>query len=157
MKTEEARERSKGGKLPPGVYWRHRTLWIAYYVTGPDGRRTKHREPTDAKSAREAGNLRSERITEHGRGERTVESRKLTVAEVLAAVVTDYEVNHRRSLATARGHVAAITAALMSPAGRRMLQRPSRERSRAGSHWPLREDRLAHGPCASFARGRSST
>src|SRR5438552_12713508 len=99
-----ARTRAKGGKLPPGVYWRHRTLWISYYVTGPDGRRVQHREPTDATSPREAGNLRATRITEHARGERTVESHKLTVADVLAAVLTDYDVNGRHSVATARGH-----------------------------------------------------
>src|SRR5438093_3273622 len=99
MTAGQERQPAKGGKLPPGVYWRHRTLWISYYVTGPDGRRQKHREPTEATSPREAGTLRATRITEHARGERTVGSRKLTVAEILAAVVTDYEVNKRRSLA----------------------------------------------------------
>jgi hypothetical protein len=114
MTTTEARTqaRAKGGALPPGVYWRHRTLWIAYYVTGPDGRRVKHREPTDATSPREAGQLRATRIAEHAKGERTVESRTLTVAAVLAAVLTDYELNHRRSLDTARGRAKAIAAAL---------------------------------------------
>src|SRR5947199_1230662 len=113
MKAEdvEARERSKGGKLPPGVYWRHRTLWISYYVTAPDGRRTKHREPTDAKSPREAAQLRATRMTEHARGERTVESRKPTVADTMAAVLADYEINGRSSLNTAKGRAKAIETA----------------------------------------------
>ena len=63
MTAGQERQPAKGGKLPPGVYWRHRTLWISYYVTGPDGRRVQHREPTDATSPREAGNLRATRIT----------------------------------------------------------------------------------------------
>src|SRR5438876_5713834 len=114
MTDDEARKRgrSKGGKLPPGVYWRHQTLWIRYYVSGADGRRVQHREPTEATSPREAGNLRATRMTEHARGERTVESRKLTIADVVAAVLTDYEVNGRRSLDTARGRGKALKAAL---------------------------------------------
>src|SRR5437773_9614811 len=114
MKTEdvEARARAKGGKLPEGVYWRHCTLWVSYYVTGPDGRRVQHREPTEATSPREAASLRATRITEHARGERTVEARKLKVADVTAAVLTDYEVNARSSLDTAKGRAKAIEAAL---------------------------------------------
>src|SRR5438093_13494659 len=109
--TEE-RQGPKGGKLPPGVYRRHRTLWISYYVVGPDGRRVQHREPTEATSAREAANLRATRMTEQARGERTVESRKITIADVLAAVLTDYEVNGRASLKTAKGRAKAIETAL---------------------------------------------
>jgi len=112
MEGSTGRPGPKGGKLPPGVYWRHRTLWIAYYVTGPDGRRQKHREPTDCTSPREAGQLRATRMTEHARGERTLESRTLTVADVTAAVLTDYEANGHSSLPTAKGHAKAIEAAL---------------------------------------------
>src|SRR6476660_338283 len=90
---------------PPGVYWRHQTLWISFYVTGADGHRVKSRQATGAKSPREAAQLRAARMTEHARGERTLESRRLTVSEVLAAVVADYEANGRRSVATLRGHV----------------------------------------------------
>jgi hypothetical protein len=111
VETGDARHH-KGGKLPPGVYWRHQTLWIAYYVTGPDGRRQKHREPTEAKSPREAGQLRAAHMTEHARGERTIEARKLTVDDVVAAVLTDYETNGRSSLDTAKGRAKAIVAAL---------------------------------------------
>jgi len=69
MTTDDghAGERSKGGKLPAGVYRRHHTWWISYYVTGPDGRRVQHREPTEATSPREAANLRATRMTEHAR------------------------------------------------------------------------------------------
>src|SRR5437867_2184635 len=110
--STEVSQGRKGRKVPTGVYRRHQTWWISYYVTGPDGRRVQHREPTEATSPREAANLRATRMTEHARGERTVESRKLTLADVMAAIVTDYEVNGRRSLATARGHEKAITGAL---------------------------------------------
>src|SRR5690348_3734336 len=115
MKTDDEarnRARAKGGKMPPGVYWRHRTLWIAYYVSGPDGRRRQYREKTKATSPREAGQLRAARMTEHARGERTIESGQLTVADVLATVLTDYEVNGRRSLDTAKGRAKKIEAAL---------------------------------------------
>src|SRR5438093_179774 len=105
--STEASQGRKGGKVPTGVYRRHQTWWISYYVTGPDGRRTKHREPTEATSPREAANLRATRMTEHARGERTVESRKLTLADVMAAVVTDYEVNGRRSHSPSSSRIAA--------------------------------------------------
>jgi hypothetical protein len=97
------RARSKGGNLPPGVYWRHRTLWISYYVTGSDGRRAKYRECTEATSPREAAALRATRITDHGRGERTIESGKVTVGDALAAVRIEYEQKDRASLDTAFG------------------------------------------------------
>jgi len=108
----EARERSrsKGGKLPPGVYWRYDTLWISYYVT-KDGRREKHRERTDATSPREAGQLRAERMTEHARGERTVDTGKVTVADAIAAVLAEYEREERASLDTAKGRAKAIEVA----------------------------------------------
>jgi integrase len=51
-------------------------------------------------------------MTEHTRGERTLEARHLTVSDVLASVVADYEANGRRSVATLRGHVAALEAAI---------------------------------------------
>jgi len=54
-------------------------------------------------SLREAATLRAEAMAAHARGERTVESRTLTVKAVLAAVLLEYETNGRRSLDTAQG------------------------------------------------------
>src|SRR5437764_1142406 len=111
---EEEREGPKGAtKAPPGVAKHHGRWWVSYYITDPaTGLRVKHREATDCTSAREAGQLRTRRIEEHRRGERTVEARTLPVADVLAAVLTDYEVNGRSSLNTAKGRAKAIEAAL---------------------------------------------
>jgi len=110
--TTDARPGPKGGKLPPGVYWRHRKLWISYYTTGPDGRRTQHREATKATSPREAAALRATRITDHARGERTVETGKVTVGDAMRAVLDEYERKGRRSLRTARGYAKGIEATL---------------------------------------------
>jgi hypothetical protein len=71
-----ARARAKGGKLPPGVYWRHQTLWISYYITGADGRRTKHREPTKATSpARRRSSARKPWRRTHGASVRSSRAR----------------------------------------------------------------------------------
>lgn len=83
---DDARPGPKGGRLPPGVYWRGHTLWTSYYVTR-DGRRTQHREATDCTSPREAAALRATRITEHARGERTIETGKATVGDAMRAVL----------------------------------------------------------------------
>jgi integrase len=99
-------------KRPPGVYKHHGSWWIVYYITGPDGRRVRHREHTDCTSARKAGKLRAARMTEHDRGERTVETGKVTVGDAMKAVLEEYELKGRRSLRTARGFAKAIEATL---------------------------------------------
>jgi len=98
--------------MPPGVYAHHRRLWIAYYITGADGRRQKHREPTDCTSPREAGKLRAARMTEHAKGERTTETSKVTVGDAMRAVLAEDEKKGRRSIRTAHGFAKAIEAAL---------------------------------------------
>jgi integrase len=110
--TKRDRPERKGGKLPPGVYWRHQKLWISYYITDAEGRRVKHREPTEAKSPREAAQLRATRMTEHARGERTVDTGKVTVGDALDAVLAEYERQGRASLDSAKGRAKAIEAAL---------------------------------------------
>jgi hypothetical protein len=95
------------GDLPEGVYLRGRRLWIRYTI-----RRDKHREPLKTLDTQEAVRIRCRRIEEHERGERTRDSGTLRVADCLAAVLRDYEVNGRRSIRTARVHVAALTAAI---------------------------------------------
>ena len=70
----------KGGapqrpRLPEGVYYRVRVLWVRLSVNGEE-----LREPTEARTPREASRLRG----------------------VLDAVLTDYEVNGYSSLGTAR-------------------------------------------------------
>jgi hypothetical protein len=104
----------KPEQLPEGVERRPGgSLRIIYYVTGPDGVRKKHPEPVPAgMSPREAAKLRAQRIADHARGERTVDTDKVTVGDALAAVLADYEKQGRRSLRTVKGHVAAIEAAL---------------------------------------------
>ena len=109
---EEQQERERPKQKWPGVEWHHGSWRIGYYGTDPaTGRRIKHREVTDCTSAREAAKLRARRMEEHRRGERTVDTGKVTVGDLIAAVLTDYEVNGRRSLPTAKGHAKAIKAA----------------------------------------------
>jgi hypothetical protein len=95
-------------KLSEGVYLRRGTrLWIRYAVRG-----RKYREPVETTDPREAARIRRRRIEQHERGERTRESGSLQVAELLRAVLRDYEKNGRRSIRTAKGHVAALTKAI---------------------------------------------
>jgi hypothetical protein len=93
--------------LPEGVYRRGGKLWIRYTV-----RRRRYREPVDMLNPREAATIRRRRLEQHERGERTADSGKLLIAAVMEAVLRDYRINERRSLDTARGRAAAITAAL---------------------------------------------
>jgi integrase len=102
--------------LPEGVYLRRGSrLWIRYAVRG-----RKYREPVETTDPREAARLRRRRIEQHERGERTRHSETLRVADVLQAVLRDYELNDRRSIATARSYLAALAAARLGD-GRGLL------------------------------------
>jgi integrase len=103
---------AKGGgrNLPTGVFPHHGKWWVVYYVTGSDGRRIRQRERTDAASPREAAKIRAARMTEHARGERTIESGKVTVGDATQAVLDEYERKGRRSMRTAKGYAKAINA-----------------------------------------------
>jgi len=93
--------------LPEGVYRRGTRLWIRYGVRG-----RRYRERLDTLDPREAGRLRRRRIEQYERGERTRTSGTLRVADLLAAVLRDYEINGRRAVDTVRGRVAAMTRAI---------------------------------------------
>src|SRR5262249_60697958 len=93
-------------KLPEGFSRGGARLWIRFRVRGH-----KYCEKVDTTDPREAARIRRRRIEAHERGERTRAAATLRLPEVLAAVVRDYEINGRRSLRTATGHVAALTAA----------------------------------------------
>src|SRR5690349_3991886 len=82
-------------KKHPGVYQHHGRIWIRYYVTGDDGQRVQHREPTDAATLSEAADIRAARLTEHRRGERSVHTGKATVNDALDAVLADYRAKGR--------------------------------------------------------------
>ena len=109
-------EKETDKRLPPGVYWHHGRIWIAYYITGSAGRREKRREPTDCTSPRAAAKLRAVRMTEHAKGERTTATGKVTVADAMRAVIADYEKHGRRSIRTARGFAKSIEAAFSAVA-----------------------------------------
>jgi hypothetical protein len=91
--------------FPDGVYVRGTRLSIRYTI-----RSHKYREPVETRDPRAAAQIRRRRIEQHERGERTRDSGKLRVAAVLDAVLRDYEINGRRSIRTATGHVGALTA-----------------------------------------------
>ena len=114
---EAARERAKTMVwVEPGIFkridWRSgkvlQKLWIHY--PGKDGKTA--REPTGSTSVVGARKLRAKRLEEHGRGELGRAAEKVLVRDLLADLVTDYEVNARASLPTLRGHVKLLTEAL---------------------------------------------
>jgi hypothetical protein len=92
--------------LPEGVYLRRDRLWIRFTVRGQ-----RYREKVETTDPREAARIRRRRIEAHERGERTRATATLRLPDVLAAVLRDYEINGRRSLRTATGHVTALSAA----------------------------------------------
>src|SRR5439155_24021467 len=119
----EAKGRAGPGvrKLPEGVYYRGRVLWIRYSVNGEE-----LREPVDEaltekgvpRTPREASRLRGERLAEHARGERTAYTRTLRVQDVVEALFTNYRVNGYSALDTVAGHGKAIREALGCTLGR---------------------------------------
>ena len=120
-RTQKGRAAPGDRKLPEGVYYRGRALWIRYSVNGEE-----LREPVDEaldekgvpRTPREASRLRGERLAEHERGERTAYTRTLRVEDVVEAVLTNYRVNGYSALDTAAGHAKAIRAALGGTLGR---------------------------------------
>jgi integrase len=102
-RRQKGRAAPDGRDLLEGVYYRGRVVWIRYSVNGRE-----EREPTEARTPREASRLRGERIAEHAHGERTSYTRTLRVTDLLDAVVTDYELNGYSSLPSARGYSDAI-------------------------------------------------
>jgi integrase len=97
----------KNGTVAPGLYWRGGVLWMRYRVGGGK----EHFEPVPRDehgkqlSIRAAGRLRAERITQLARGEVVPDSRRITVGSLLDAVLVDYEVNDRGSIATAKARI----------------------------------------------------
>ena len=89
-RTQKGRAAPGDRKLPEGVYYRGRALWIRYSVNGEE-----LREPVDEaldekgvpRTPREASRLRGERLAEHARGERTAYTRTLRVEDVVEAVL----------------------------------------------------------------------
>jgi integrase len=102
--------------VEPGIYRRldPRTgrvlpkLWIHY--PGPNGKTL--REPTGGTGIVAARKLRAKRLEEHGRGEPGRAGEKVRVGDLLDALVTNYEVNGRASLRTARSHLAVLRPAV---------------------------------------------
>ena len=83
-------------------------LWIHY--PGPHGKTV--REPTGGTGIVAARKLRAKRLEEHGRGEPGRAGEKVRVGELLDALLTNYEINGRASLRTARSHLAVLRPAL---------------------------------------------
>src|SRR5438132_1105025 len=100
--------------LPSGIYWRGKSLWMRYRVGG--GKEHFERVPADEHgkqlSPRAAARLRSERITQLSRGEVVPDSRRLTVGNLLDAVMVDYEVNKRGSIASATSRIGILREAI---------------------------------------------
>ena len=89
---------------------------MRYRVGG--GRQQREPVPTDEQgkplSPRAAARHLSERITQLARGEVVPDSRRLTVGPLLDAVLLDYEVNRRGSVATARARLRILREAVGS-------------------------------------------
>jgi len=110
----QARDGRTRETLPPGLYRRGGSLWMQYRVGG--GREQREPVPADENgkqlSPRAAARLRSERITQLSRGEVVADSRRLTVGALLDAVLLDYELNRRGSIATARARLRILREAI---------------------------------------------
>src|SRR5437016_6648083 len=108
------REEPERRELPPGLYYRGAVLWLRFMVNGQKEQREPVPPAPDGKprSVRAALQYRSERITQLARGEVVADSRRLTVATLLDAVLLDYQVNKRGSLDTARARLRILREAV---------------------------------------------
>lgn len=80
------------------IFKRGSVYWIAYYHRGKE-----HRESSHSESEKEARRLLKKRIGEIGTGRFTgLGEERVTFEDLANALLTDYEVNKRRSLRSAR-------------------------------------------------------
>jgi integrase len=80
------------------IFRRRSVYWIAYYHRGKE-----HRESSHSESEKEARRLLKKRIGEVGTGRFTApREERVTFEDLAKALLTDYEINRRRSLRSAR-------------------------------------------------------
>ena len=106
--------------IEPGIFrrisWRTGEempwLWVHY----PDKYGKTVREPVKPRTTdvRKARKFRADRMAAVGRGGGGRDAERLRIAQLLDALVIDYEVNQRRSLVTLKGHVKALREAFGS-------------------------------------------
>ena len=86
------------------IFKRYRVFWIAYYHRGKERRESSH-----SRSRTDALRLLKRRLGEIGQGKLVgPQEERLTIDEILADLLTDYQVNGRASLPTLRAHLKAL-------------------------------------------------
>jgi integrase len=100
-------------KLPEGLSYRGGSLWMRFRIRGKLYQEPVPKDEQGVQlSPRRASALRAERITQLRRGEIVADSRKLTIAALLDAVLTDYEANDYSSIATAKSRIGILKDAI---------------------------------------------
>jgi hypothetical protein len=121
MDSVSTGQKTKRPKLnKPGLYWRGNLIWAKYRAGG-----IVHRASTGfgAGDIQRARDWLDERRGKAARGEPvSPRADKVTVAELLADVQTDYEMNGRRSATTLGYRLAHLTPAVASTREARHLR-----------------------------------